>query len=331
MKKKINVSIIIPNFNGRDLLEKHLPAVIEATRHMSLAACQIIVVDDASTDESVQFIKQLAGSRVKELTNSLINNSLIDNKLIIKLIEKKKNEGFSSTVNLGVEKAEGDIVVLLNTDVKPELDFLLPLIPHFADPEVFAVGTMDKSVEKGKIVLRGRGMGEFKRGFLVHRRGEINGKHTLWASGGSSAFKREAWLKLGGFDRIYDPFYGEDLDLGYRAWKAGYKVLFEPKSKVWHFHEKGVIKKGFSEFYKKAIAFRNQILFVLKNITDSKMLTSFFLFFPYHLLKTALMLDFSFWLGTLMVITKAPQAIKGRIEVKKLFVLSDREVFAKFG
>lgn len=335
MKKKINVSIIIPNFNGRDLLEKHLPAVIEATRHMSLAACQIIVVDDASTDDSVQFIKQLTGSRVKELKslkrNNKLVNALMNNKIIIELIEKEKNEGFSSTVDLGVREAKGEIVVLLNTDVKPELDFLLPLIPHFADPEVFAVGTMDKSVEKGKIVLRGRGMGEFKRGFLIHRRGEINGKHTLWASGGSSAFKREAWLKLGGFDRIYDPFYGEDLDLGYRAWKAGYKVLFEPKSKVWHFHEKGVIKKSFPEFYKKAVAFRNQILFVLKNITDSKMLTSFFLFFPYHLLKTALRLDFSFWLGTLMVITKVPQAIKGRIEVKKLFVLSDREVFAKFG
>lgn len=311
MKKKINVSIVIPNFNGKDLLERYLPAVIEAMCHLPRATRQIIVVDDASTDDSVAFLRK--------------------NFPQVQVIEKEKNEGFSSTVNLGVRKAKGEIVVLLNTDVKPELDFLPPLISYFSNPQVFAVGMMDKSVEEGKVVLRGRGMGEFKRGFLIHRRGEINGKYTLWASGGSSAFRREIWLKLGGFDRMYDPFYGEDLDLGYRAWKAGYKILFEPKSKVWHFHEKGVIKKSFSEFYKKAVAFRNQTLFVLKNITDSKMLASFFVFFPYHLLKTAIKLDFSFWLGGLMAVIKVPQVVKNRRVVKKLFVLSDREVFAKFG
>lgn len=310
MGKKVKISIIIPNFNGKYLLKKHLPAVIEATRYLPHATCQVIVVDDASTDDSVAFLRE--------------------NFPEVLMITKKKNEGFSSAVNLGVKKAKGEIVVLLNTDVKPEIDFLSPLIPHFSEPKIFAVGIMDKSVEKGKIVLRGRGVGDFKRGFLVHRKGSIKGKYTLWASGGSSAFRRNIWLRLGGLDRIYDPFYGEDLDLGYRAWKAGYKILFEPKSKVFHFHEEGVIKKRFPEFWKKAIAFRNQTLFVLKNITDLKMLLSFFLFFPYHLLNTALKLDFSFCLGSLMTVPKIPQALKSRREVKKLFVLSDKEVFAKF-
>ena len=308
--KELKISIVIPNFNGRQLLEKHLPVVIKAACGVSQAGCQIIVVDDASTDDSVAFLK-------KNFPEVLV-------------IEKKKNEGFSSTVNLGVKKATGEIVVLLNTDVKPEIDFLSPLVSHFSDPKVFAVGMMDKSVEKGKIVLRGRGVGSFERGFLIHKRGNIRGKYTLWASGGSSAFKRKIWLKLGGLDRMYDPFYGEDLDLGYRAWKAGYEILFEPKSKVFHFHEKGVIKKRFSECYQKTIAFRNQILFVLKNITDPKMLISFFLFFPYHLLKTALRFEFSFWLGSLMVIKKIPQVIKSRREAERLFVLTDKEVFSKF-
>lgn len=334
MEKKVKISIIIPNFNGKYLLKKHLPAVIEATRYLPHATCQIIVVDDASTDDSVQFIKQLTGSRIKELKslkrNNKLVNALMNNKVIVELIEKKKNEGFSSTVNLGVKKAKGEIVVLLNTDVKPEVDFLHPLIPHFSDPQVFAVGLMDKSVEKGQIILRGRGVGSFQRGFLIHRRGKISGKYTLWASGGSSAFRRKIWLRLGGLDRMYDPFYGEDLDLGYRAWKAGYKILFEPKSRVFHFHEKGVIQKSFPKFYKKAIAFRNQILFVLKNITDSKMLASFFVFFPYHFLKTALKLDFSFWLGSLAAIKKIPEVIRGRKMVKQLFKLTDQEVFEKF-
>ena len=310
MGKDSKLSIVIPNFNGRYLLERNLPAVIEAISYLPRATSQIIVVDDASTDGSVAFLKK--------------------NFPEVRVIVKKKNEGFSSTVNLGVKKARGELVVLLNTDVKPEVDFLPPLIPHFSDSKVFAVGMLDKSVEKGKIVLRGRGVGDFKRGFLIHSRGGIKGKYTLWASGGSSVFKRKIWLKLGGLDRIYDPFYGEDLDLGYRAWKAGYKILFEPKSKVFHFHEEGVIKKGFSEFYKRSIAFRNQVVFVLKNITDPKMLLSFSLFFPYHLLNTALKLDFAFWVGSLMVIPKISQALKARRKVKKLFVLSDKEVFANF-
>lgn len=306
----LKVSIVIPNWNGKQLLEKNLPAVVKACQKWAKTGWEIIVVDDVSTDNSVAFLKK--------------------NFSLVRVVEKRKNEGFSSTVNLGVEKAKSEIVVLLNTDVKPEVDFLSPLIPRFSDPKVFGVGMMDKSVEKGKIVLRGRGIGDFKRGFLVHQRGEVDKEYTLWASGGSSAFKRKVWLRLGGLDRMYDPFYGEDLDLGYRAWKAGYKILFEPKSKVFHFHEEGVIKERFSDFYKTAVTFRNQIFLVLKNIDDRAMLFSFLVFFPCHLLKAALRFDFSFWLGSLMAAKKTPQAIKGRKAVKQLFKLTDKEVFEKF-
>src|SRR3989304_6378080 len=132
----MKISIVIPNFNGEQLLRKNLPAVLRA-----VGVDEIIIVDDNSTDGSVEFIK------------------LLLNKPIIKLVENDKNLGFSSAVNRGVGKVSGEIVVLLNTIVSPEPDFLKPLIPHFQDSQVFAVGCLDKSIEDGETILRGRGVG----------------------------------------------------------------------------------------------------------------------------------------------------------------------------
>src|SRR5687767_13648160 len=100
----MKISIVIPNYNGRLLLEKNLPKVIKESKD-----AEIIVVDDASTDDSIDFLK-------KNFTK-------------IKVIKKDKNTGFSSTVNLGVQKATGELVVLLNSDAYPKKNYLNTLIP----------------------------------------------------------------------------------------------------------------------------------------------------------------------------------------------------------
>ena len=220
----MSISIIIPNYNGAELLKKNLPKVTDAISNYK-ESIEIIVVDDCSTDSSMEILKKLNG---------------------IRIIRNERNLGFSSTVNNGVRNASGEIVVLLNTDVKPEKEFLIPLLNHFNDEKIFAVGCKDKSIENGKTVLRGRGVGMWKKGFLIHSRGEVDKNTTLWVSGGSGAFKKSIWEKLGGFDELYSPFYWEDIDLSYRAIKSGYKILFEPKSVVIHEHQKGAIKRKYS-------------------------------------------------------------------------------------
>ena len=305
----MKVSIIIPNYNGKHLLEKNLPRVIEEIIKLSNYQIEIIVVDDASRDGSVEFINQLTGSRVNGLKNSLINNSLINNKSTIRLIENRTNMGFSSTVNRGVKEAKGEIVVLLNTDVYPEEGFLEPVSTHFEDPKVFAVGMLDKSIENGNIVRRGRGIAEWRRGTYIHKRGEVNRTDTAWVSGGSGAFRKSIWEKLGGFDEIYNPFYWEDIDLSYRAKKAGYRILFELKSIVIHEHEKGIIKRQFPVWKIRSISFRNQFLFVWKN-ANSYQLFSHFLWLPYHLVKSILTADSCFFIGFLW-------AIKRKLTFKK--------------
>lgn len=313
----MNISIIIPNYNGEDLLRKNLPKVLSAISNYKDGEIEVIIVDDGSADDSVSSIKYFV-------------SSIGNNKIEFKILENKINLGFSSTVNKGAKEARGDILVLLNTDVVPEKDFLKPLISHFHDESVFAVGCMDKSIESGKTVLRGRGIGKWEKGFLVHRRGEVDKKNTLWVSGGSGAFRKSIWNKLLGFNELYSPFYWEDIDLSYRAIKSGYKVLFEPTSVVLHEHEKGTIKKKFSPFKIKTIAYRNQFIFVWENATDINLQFLHVFWLPYHFLKALVRLDTPLFIGFLMALILLPKIIISSFKAQKLFVRTDKEVIENF-
>jgi len=308
----MDISVIIPNFNGESLLKKNLPKVIEELENYKNGKVEVIVVDDGSTDSSE--------SVISNLKSKILN---------FKFIKNKKNLGFSSTINNGARQAKGEILLLLNTDVYPEKGFLESLLASFKDEKVFAVGCMDKSVEGGKIILRGRGLGGWKRGLLVHRRGEVDNKNTLWVSGGSGAFRKSIWDKLGGLNELYNPFYWEDIDLSYRAQKSGYKVMFEPKSVVFHEHEEGVIKKTHSSFKIKTIAYRNQFIFVWLNATDFYLRLAHVIFLPYHSAKALLRHDTAFFIGFFEAFVLLPKVIKLSFGIHKLFVKSDKEVISQ--
>lgn len=316
----MKISIIIPNYNGNELLKKNLPTVLNV-KGME----EIIVVDDGSTDESVSYIKD----QIHQLAEKFESfNSTQGKNAKLKIIENEKNLGFSSTVNRGVKEAKGEIIVLLNTDVSPEPDFLKPLLSRFSNPQIFAVGCLDKSIESGKTILRGRGVGRWQRGFVIHERGEVDKTDTLWVSGGSGAFRKDLWEKLGGFDPLYNPFYWEDIDLSYRAQKAGYKVFFEPKSIVIHRHEEGVIKSGYHNFKIMTIAYRNQFIFHWKNITDLDKRFTHLVWLPFYLLAALIRGDFAFILGFLEACLRLPVIIKSAFKTPKLFIKSDKEILS---
>ena len=308
----MDISVVIPNYNGEGLLKKNLSKVYEELKNYRSGNFEIIVVDDASSDDSVSFLKGLA----KDYN--------------LKIVGNEKNLGFSPTVNKGVKIASGEVVILLNTDIYPETGFLDPLLSHFKEDEnVFAVGCLDKSIEGEKTVLRGRGLGEWKRGFLVHRRGEVDKTDTLWASGGSSAFKKVIWERLGGLNDLFAPFYWEDIDISYRALKSGYKVIFEPKSVAIHEHEKGAIHSKFSDDQVKVIAYKNQFIFVWEN-ADSNLLLSHVLWLPYHKLKALMRLDWTFFLGFFNALLVIPKVLRARRKARKLFVKNDAEIMREF-
>ncbi|HBB76261.1 MAG: hypothetical protein A2186_00625 [Candidatus Levybacteria bacterium RIFOXYA1_FULL_41_10] len=305
----MKLSIIIPNFNGEGILKKNLPHVLKSIEEYEGNA-ELIIVDDSSVDSSVGFIGEFI-SKNKDFE--------------IKLFQNETNLGFSSTVNKGARNASGDIIILLNSDVEPRPDFLKYLVKNFENDNVFATGFLDESEENGKIVKRGRGVGSIKRGFLVHRRGEIGKRNTLWAAGGSSAFRKSLWEKLGGMDEIYNPFYWDDIDLSYRALKSGYKILFEDKSVVVHRHLEGSIKNNYTEAKVKRIAYRNQFIFVWKNF-ELPMLVSHIAWLPYHLGKALASLNWSFLAGFLMALIRIPKVLKSRSIAFRYFVKKDQEV-----
>lgn len=308
----MTIEVIIPNYNGLNLLKKNLPKVLTVMK--TYKNYTVTVVDDGSTDESCNY--------VSELMRKFKHLSLITNKV---------NKGFAGSVNSAGLKSKADIIVLLNTDVAPLRRFLDPVIEDFdKDEHLFGVGFLDKSIERNNVVLRGRGIGKFEKGFLVHAAGEVDKNNTLWVSGGSCALRRELFVKLGGFDELYNPFYWEDIDLSYRAQKAGYRVLFEKKSVVEHRHEQGSIKSSYSHNKIKVIVYRNQFIFVWKNITDFDLTILHFLYIPYHIMLAILRLDYVFLYGFVLAIMLFPVIILKRFTNTSLITLTDKEILKRY-
>jgi O-antigen biosynthesis protein len=251
-------SIVIPNWNGRDLLEKFLPFVVAASE--THPENEVIVVDNASTDGSIEFLQSHFPS--------------------VRILQLPHNLGFGGGSNQGFQAAKNDIVVLLNNDMRVEADFLPPLLKPFSDPLVFAVSCQIFFADP----LRRReetGLTE-----IWWEKGRLRASHHIdeavqipfpcaYPGGGSSAFDRRKFLELGGFDDIFHPFYYEDTDLGFAAWKRGWKVLYQPASIVYHEH-RGTIGRKFSKDFINSIIDKNVLLYCWKNIHSWKMLSAHF-------------------------------------------------------
>jgi GT2 family glycosyltransferase len=242
----MKVSVIVTNWNGLTLLKKNLEKIINA----SPEASEIIFTDDASSDESVAFVNNLQ----KKYSH-------------LKVISHKNNLGFGKNSNNAVNQCKGDLVVLLNNDIIPSPGYISNSLKHFKDSSVAGVGFAEKGHENWARIF-------WKNGYLQHEPGlDISKTHiSAWVSGGSSIIRKDIFERMGGFDEVYAPFYSEDLDLGYRIWKSGFKLLWEPKSVVEHHHETTMSK--FSKSLLNYVKERNRLLTVWRNITDPGLLMS---------------------------------------------------------
>jgi len=252
------VSVVIPTWNGRELLEAYLPSVIEAT--LTDEANEVIVVDNASEDGTAEW---LAAEHPR-----------------VRVLGLERNLGFGGGSNAGFEAARNDIVVLLNNDMRVERDYLEPLVDGFTDEQVFAVTAQIFFSDPNKRREEtGLAVGHWVRGrlHLGHMADEKVSEifPTFYAGGGSTAYDRRKFLELGGFDSLYAPFYMEDTDLSYQAWKRGWKVLYQPKSRVYHEH-RGTIGKHFPTNYIDRTVHKNHLLFTWKNIHEPGRLAAHF-------------------------------------------------------
>lgn len=300
-----SVSIVIPNYNGTELFKKYMATVVLAAKE-----AEIIVVDDCSPDDSVEYLHKNFPS--------------------VKVVVHTVNKRFAGACNSGVAVARGEIIVLLNSDVEPTPGFLDPLLKPFTDPTVFAVGCAEINPFEDKTKVNGRAGGAYRRGLMIHWRCTDQTKaSTLWVSGGSGAFRKSIWNELGGMDTMFKPAYEEDRDLCYRAMKRGYKVQFCPESLVYHNHETtNKVALGVNKM--KVASFKNHLLLVWKNVTEPKLFIEHLLWLPYHLLFTSVRSDGYFLRGFMEAVRQLPEAMRKRqVEIKESTV-SDETVLASF-
>jgi GT2 family glycosyltransferase/glycosyltransferase involved in cell wall biosynthesis len=252
MPRTSAASVVIPNWNGKDLLAKYIPSIVAALE--GNPENEIIVVDNGSEDGSAEFLREHFPC--------------------VRTLALPKNLGFGGGSNAGFRQAKNDIVVLLNSDMRVAPDFLAPLLAGFTDENVFAVACQiflsDPARRREETGLT---LSWWQDGTLKVSHKEDNSIDGLfpcaYGGGGSCAFDRAKFLELGGFDELLAPFYLEDTDLGYLAWKRGWKVLYQPASKVWHEH-RGTIGKKFSHGYIQSVLKKNFLLFCWKNIHEWK-------------------------------------------------------------
>jgi GT2 family glycosyltransferase len=279
------VSIVIPNYNGADVLLSSLAAV-DAAAGVYPGECEIIVVDDASRDNSLELIS----AHFPE----------------IKVVTHAHNQGFAEAVHSGIRICRHPILILLNTDVFPERHFMAPLIRPFKHKDTFCVSPLitDGSGRPSRV--------SWNRGKMV--RGEIRktswklenatslahhglGLKSLYAQAGAAAFRKSMFLQLDGFLSIYKPFYYEDCDLGIRAWQRGWKTYFEPASTVVHDHRQGTIFRFFSLKKIKLTKKRNRFYYLWLHLSWPTLVFSHLPWIVLRLLWRLVRLDVAFVLG----------------------------------
>lgn len=296
---KLTVSVVMPNLNGEKLLEKNLPVLLKAKDNPSNNIIEVIIVDDGSWDGSVELLR-------KKFSD-------------VRLFRHTTNRGFSAAVNTGARAAKGDLILLINTDVLPNNDFLASVIPNFADDKVFAVSLHEKGF--------GSANGYFGEGYIQLAMGEENDKThgSFYVSGGSGVFRRTIWMELGGMDeKLLSPFYWEDIDLCYRAAKRGYKLLWEPRGIVEHHHESTISK--FPKNYVAKVRERNQLLVIWKNITSKSLIRK-------HIggLFGRLARHPGYIKVVIMALARLGVALQKRKKEIKESRVSDEAIFARYG
>jgi len=256
-------SIVVANWNGASFLRRGLGSLI-LSAHATHRPHEIIVVDDASTDDSPSLIE-------KEFPS-------------VRLIRHHNNQGFGITANDGVRAARAKIVVLCNNDLIAREEFIPHLLAPLSNSAIFAVSGKTIDWEDGKpnhIEMHA----VWRNGLLAQYHSDpMEPVETTFFQGGACACRRDVFLQLGGFCPIFEPGYWEDYDLGYLARKAGWRILYEPRAIAIHLG-KASMSARYGRDRLEIILRRNQILFTWLNLSDSALWLRHCFQFPIALLR----------------------------------------------
>jgi GT2 family glycosyltransferase/glycosyltransferase involved in cell wall biosynthesis len=245
-------TIVIPNYNGVE----HLETCLMSLRGLAYpGSWETVVADNASADGSLALVRR----RFPE----------------VRIVELEENLGFAAACNRGAREAQGGIVAFLNNDMRVEPDWLRMLVePLIAEPDVVATSARILSWDGKEIDFVGGSVNFYGHGFQpLHGRPahEFAGSAptpVLFACGGSMAIRRDVFLSSGAFDEDYFAFF-EDIDLGWRLWVLGYRVLFVPAAVAYH---KGHATGSKLPAHQIRVLYeRNALATVIKNYDDANL------------------------------------------------------------
>ena len=250
----IKIAVVILNYNGQKFLETFLPNIIEQSSDVA----EVIVADNCSTDNSVEFMKTHFPD--------------------IRLIINKKNGGFSTGYNLALRQIDAEYYVLLNSDIE--------VTPHWIEP-IIELMDSDKNIaacqpkllsyyEREKFEYAGAGGGFIDKYGYPFCRGRIfqsleidNGQYDdtreiFWATGACMFVRASIYHQFGGLD---DSFFChmEEIDFCWRMKNLGYKIMYCPQSFVYHIGG-GTLPQ--SSPRKTYLNFRNNLSLLMKNLPE---------------------------------------------------------------
>ncbi len=261
------ISIIIVNYNGRQYLQECLHSIKEQKDPGFFT--EIIVVDNASTDGSVKYIKEKFPG--------------------IRIIQLNKNYGFAKANNIGVKESKGEYIVFVNNDVLVEKNWLSSLYKRIKhEPNCGAVVGKTMLYEQ-KHIVQNAGSIVFKDGYARDRGAVVRKNNQSYEEDGSfysqptkvaaccgvnMIISKQVFQKVGGFDENYFMYY-EDIDLSLSIRRLGYVIFFEPLAKIYHHHS--ATSKEWSDFFVYETE-KSRLIFLLKHYPYKEIFIQMFLY-----------------------------------------------------
>jgi GT2 family glycosyltransferase len=257
----MRVSVVILNWNGKKFLQKFLPSLLEN----SINKADIIVADNASADDSVEYLRSdFPGVRI---------------------IQHNKNYGFAKGYNLALAQVEADYYILLNSDIEVTPNWIQPVIDLMESDESIAAcqPKIRSYAEPQKFEYAGASGGfidkygyPFCRGRMFLSIEEDVGQYDdaieiFWATGACLFVRANLFHKFGGLDEDFFA-HMEEIDFCWRLKNEGYKIMYCPSSVVYHIGGGTLPKISWRKTY---LNFRNNCILLYKNLPDNQLIEVF--------------------------------------------------------
>jgi GT2 family glycosyltransferase len=260
------VSVIIVNWNGAKYLHTCLSSLYEQT----YSPLEIIIVDNASTDNSCQVIEEFQAQIVNAPSSehSQLHRAM-------RLIRNPRNDGFCRGNNQGIHESQGEFVLLLNADVTLNRQFIATLVKLMQFEQTFgiALGKLLSGYDPTKIDSTGivihKNRRAFDRGQGENDTGQYNvAEEVFGASGAACLYRRTMLEDIKDDDEYLDEqffAYKEDVDLSWRARLQGWKCIYTPDAVGWHYRKWGRGKRKNIPKSVRRHSLKNRYLMMLKN------------------------------------------------------------------